>query len=133
MFILCGFFLAGLQKFDLIFTCLTIFTVSIYFIFIFKPDLLSYLTNPFIGKLGVSSYSVYLIHYHVGSACIIMYNEYIGKESYITLFLLVVLFFLFGLFSYKYLERPISNQLRKILFKKRVEKPNEIQELAKVK
>jgi peptidoglycan/LPS O-acetylase OafA/YrhL len=114
--VLCGFLQAGLQKFDLIFTILTFITITIYLIFVYKSHLLIYLTNPFIGKLGVTSYSVYLIHYHIGAGCIVMYRNYFGKESYLLLFLLVIFFFSFGLFSYNYLEKPLSNQLKKLLF-----------------
>ncbi|GGF06935.1 Peptidoglycan/LPS O-acetylase OafA/YrhL, contains acyltransferase and SGNH-hydrolase domains [Chishuiella changwenlii] len=112
----------GLQKFDPIFTVLTIITVITYLVFVYKSHLLIYLTNPFIGKLGVTSYSVYLIHYHIGAGCIIMYNNYFGKESYLFLFLLVIFFFSFGLFSYNYLEKPLSNQLKKLLFNKKTGK-----------
>lgn len=129
--ILCGILQAGLQKFDVVFTILTAFTVTIYLIFVYKSHLLIYLTNPFIGRLGVTSYSVYLIHYHIGAGCILMYNNYFAKESYLLLFLLVIIFFVFGLFSYKYLERPLSNQLKKILFKSKNEKLIEVPKLVK--
>ena len=46
-----------------------------------------------------------------------MYNHHIGRESYVIYFVMIISVILFGLFSYKYLERPISNFIKKILFK----------------
>ncbi len=115
--IICGVILVLQEKLDIGFSFLTIFTLAIYLTFIYQPKCLNFLTNPIITKIGVSSYSIYLIHSYLGSGIIEMYNHHIGRESYVIYFVMIISVILFGLFSYKYLERPISNFIKKILFK----------------
>ena len=114
--IICAILLIIQDKLDIGFTCLTVFTLLVYFTFIYKPHLLNFLTNPILTKIGVSSYSIYLIHSYLGLGIIEMYTQYVGKQSYTIYFVMIITVILFGLFSYKYLERPISNFIKKILF-----------------
>ena len=114
--LICALILVLQEKLDIGFTLLTMFTVMVYLAFVYKPNYLNFLTNPFITKIGVSSYSIYLIHSYLGLGIIEMYNQHIGKQSYIIYFVMIISVVIFGLFSYKYLERPISNLIKKILF-----------------
>ncbi len=99
----------------MIFICVLL----IYLIFIYKPEYLSFLTNKYICRLGVASYSLYLIHYHIGAATIKQIYKYLGKEVYIIPVFIMLLACSFALLSYKYLETPISNVLKKLLLKKK--------------
>ncbi|SFM94729.1 Peptidoglycan/LPS O-acetylase OafA/YrhL, contains acyltransferase and SGNH-hydrolase domains [Algoriella xinjiangensis] len=115
--IICALILVLQEKLDLGVVLLTIFTLITYFTFIYNPKYLNFLTNPIITKIGVSSYSIYLIHSYLGMGIIKMYNKYVGHESFVIYFLVIFIVLLFGLFSYRYLEKPLSNLLKKLLFK----------------
>ncbi len=92
--------------------------ILVYLTFIYKPEYLSFLTNKYLCKLGVASYSLYLIHYHLGVATIKQLYQYLGKEILLIPVPIMIIVCLFALFSYKYFETPLSNILKKILLKK---------------
>lgn len=95
-----------------------IFSALIWFIFLYKNGWLNFLGGKLISKLGRTSYSVYLIHQMIGVLVIIKISPYFGDYNWVISIGLMILFFGFGLLSYEYLEKPISNRLRYILFKK---------------
>ena len=93
------------------------FIYGLLILFIYKPDLLSFLGNRFFSKLGLISYSVYLIHQNIGVLIINKFSIYLGNSNWLIGILLIFLFFLFGVGSYKYLETPISKYLKKLMFR----------------
>ncbi|MGV0923096.1 acyltransferase family protein [Empedobacter tilapiae] len=90
----------------------------IWFIFLYKNHWLNFLGGNLIAKLGRSSYSIYLIHQMIGVLIIIRVSPYFGENNWIIPIALIVLSLVFGLFSFKYLEKPIGKMLQNILFKK---------------
>ncbi|KEY18779.1 acyltransferase family protein [Kaistella antarctica] len=94
-----------------------VFIYSLLMLFIYKPNKIRFLGNTFISKLGVVSYSVYLIHGHIGVLVINKFSWILGNYNWIIGVVLIGLFFLFGIFSYKFLEKPISTILKKIMFR----------------
>lgn len=80
---------------------------------VYYPEKIKYMSNAILSKIGIASYSMYLIHYHLGMVMVKYLNEKVAY-SYIWPFMVLVLVIAFGLFSYKYLERP----LRKLYEKK---------------
>lgn len=104
---------------NLIATFIILGIFSIYLTFVYKPQYLSFLKNKFICKLGVASYSIYLIHYHIGVVCIKQAYKYLGKEVLILPFIMIGLVCIFALLSYKYFETPVSKFLKKILLTKK--------------
>jgi peptidoglycan/LPS O-acetylase OafA/YrhL len=84
-------------------------------LFLFKPEYISFLANRTLSKIGVASYSIYLIHENVG---FLIMNRLAGSfQSWnwtIPIFL-IILSTVFALLSYKYLEKPFSVLLRKSL------------------
>lgn len=117
--LICGLMLVLQEKLDIGVVILTLFTLLVYFTFIYRPKYLNFLTHPLITKIGVSSYSIYLIHSYIGIGTIEMYTKAVGHETYLIYFIMFIAVLLFGLFSYKYLERPLSNFLKKVLFKQK--------------
>lgn len=97
-----------------------IIIISVFLILIYFPKYLSFLNNKWIVKLGIASYSLYLIHYHIGVATIKTIYNYFGKEILFIPLLIASLACIFSLFSYKYLETPISKILKKVLLNKNI-------------
>lgn len=99
-----------------------LFMASVYILlilFVYKPTVIAFLGNKFFSKLGLVSYSVYLIHQHIGVLIINKFSYIFGSYNWIIGVLIIPLFFLFGIFSYKYLEKPIGIILKKIMFPSR--------------
>ena len=92
----------------------------LFLIFIYFPKYLSFLNTKWLCKLGVASYSLYLIHYHIGVATINSIYDYFGKEILIIPLIIASLACIFSLFSYKYLETPLSKVLKKTLLNKKI-------------
>jgi peptidoglycan/LPS O-acetylase OafA/YrhL len=97
-----------------------LFAVSVYsllLLFVFKPKYISFLGNPFFARLGLVSYSIYLIHQHVGVVLISLFSPYFSTFNCFIGLLCILLSSLFALYSYQYLEQPLSKALKKLLFK----------------
>jgi peptidoglycan/LPS O-acetylase OafA/YrhL len=92
----------------------------LFLIFIYFPEYLSFLNNKYLCKLGVASYSLYLIHYHIGVATINCIYNYFGKEILFIPLIITFLACIFSLFSYNYLETPLSKVLKKTLLSKKI-------------
>ncbi|HEY6143542.1 MAG TPA: acyltransferase [Flavobacterium sp.] len=112
------FFIQTILIFNFYTCCFSFITYLILMLFIYKPNMVSFLGDKTIGKVGIASYSVYLIHENVGVFIIHKLSSLFGGINWLIPLLLLVLFSLFGLFSYKYLESPIAVKLKKIMFKK---------------
>lgn len=92
--------------------------LCIFLVFIYFPKYLSFLNNKWFCKLGIASYSLYLIHYHIGVATIKCIFKYLGREVLLVPLIIAFLACMFSLYSYKYLETPLSRILKKILLRK---------------
>lgn len=113
----CTLILLGVFSFSLTTTIFIIITYIFLLLFIYKPGCLSFLNGKLITKIGVASYSIYLIHNSIGVLFIYKLSPYLGSFNWILGIIMIILVCLFGLFSYKYLEKPLSNKLRKSLIK----------------
>ncbi len=87
-------------------------------LFVFKPNYISFLGNSFFSKLGLVSYSVYLIHQNVGILAIHNLSSHFGSFNWIIGLIMIVITFTFGVLSYKYLESPIGVKIKANIFKK---------------
>lgn len=87
---------------------------SFMVLLVYYPKKVEVITTPWICKIGVASYSMYLIHYHLGMVMIKYLNENVAY-SYAWPFFVLVLVVLFGLFSYEYLEKPLRRLYEKLL------------------
>jgi peptidoglycan/LPS O-acetylase OafA/YrhL len=84
--------------------------------FLFKPRYISFLANKTLSKIGVASYSIYLIHENVGFLVMNRIASVFQSWNHIIPIFLIILSTVFGILSYKYLERPFSAILKKSLF-----------------
>lgn len=104
--------------------CFAILVMLVFLVFLYFPEYLSFLGNKLFRKVGVASYSIYLIHQNVGVLSINKLSYYFGNFNWIIPILLIVLFSIFGILSYKYLENPLGKKLNILFFKKKAVKWN---------
>lgn len=106
--------LLGLKWQTILFCFISYF---VFLIFIYRPAYLAFLGLPFISKLGIASYAVYLIHENVGVLAIVKLSEYFGIYNWIIGIFMIIVSFAFGLLSFRYFENPISFRLKMFFLK----------------
>ncbi len=97
----------------------SVITYLILLLFIYKPNKLSFLGGKTIGKVGIASYAIYLIHQNVGVSLINNYSQLFGDYNWLIPIIIIGLFSLFGIYSYKYLEVPLGRFVKQLLFIKK--------------
>ncbi len=85
---------------------------------IYKPKLSAFLLHPLLVRIGVLSYSIYLIHESIGIFILKQYSGLMGRWSAAAPFVLLLLIVLFAEASYRLYEKPVMRLLKKLLFKK---------------
>ncbi len=90
----------------------TILCVFIFYSFLYNQKLLKFLTGSIIQKIGIASYSIYLIHQNIGILIINKFHLIFGKANFILPILITIIFCSAGLIIYKYFEKPFGNYLR---------------------
>ncbi|OAH74379.1 hypothetical protein AXA65_06355 [Chryseobacterium sp. FP211-J200] len=106
--------LLGMGKETLLF-CFFVYIILI--MFIYSPHYLRFLENPVISRLGICSYSVYLIHENIGVIIINKLSPYLVGFNWIVGVALLIICFIFGIYCYKYWENPISKKIKTLIFK----------------
>ena len=96
------------NKIEILF-CIIVYPTLL--LFIYKPQYLSFLSTKFISKLGVASYSIYLIHQNAGVLLINKLSGVLQGYNILSGLLAIVLFCSFGLVSYKYIESKCCKYL----------------------
>ena len=94
----------------------TVLFFTLFFIFIYKDFWLQFLLNPIFTKIGISSYAVYLIHQTIGTLLISKSISYFGAFGILIPTIMMVTFFTFGVFYYKYAEIFLLKKLKVLLF-----------------
>lgn len=96
----------------------SILTFIVLMLFIYKPQFVSFLGSKTISKVGIASYSIYLIHENIG---VLIINKLSSFQSlgWLAPLFVIILVTLFGVYSYKYLEMPFGKVLKNILLKNR--------------
>jgi peptidoglycan/LPS O-acetylase OafA/YrhL len=94
------------------------FLYVILILFIYKPSYVSFLGSKYISNLGIASYSGYLIHQNIGVLFINKFSFLFGNKNWLLPIICMCLFCLYGLYSYRYLEKPIETYLRKVIIRK---------------
>jgi peptidoglycan/LPS O-acetylase OafA/YrhL len=92
--------------------------VAMFLLFIFAPQFLDWLNLKPLRAVGVSSYSLYLIHEFIGVLLIHKYAHYFGKFDFLFPILLIVGFMFLCYLSYNYVEQPIGKYLKQRLIKR---------------
>jgi peptidoglycan/LPS O-acetylase OafA/YrhL len=83
---------------------------------IYKKKYLSFLDIPFIRRIGVISYSIYLIHEVIGVILVSRFGGYLGWSPLLP-FLVIGLAILFAELSYRFYEKKVAVFLKKFLFR----------------
>lgn len=86
---------------------------AFFMVFVYASQKVEFIAQPLLCKIGVASYSMYLIHYYLGMVVVKYLKENVA-DSYIWPFLVMIVVILFGLFSYNYLEKPLGKLYKKV-------------------
>ena len=90
--------------------CLLMF--SLFFLMIYQKKYLSFLANPLFTRIGVISYTIYLIHEEIGVLLINKYGKYLGNWSALSPFIIIILVICFAELSFRFYEIKVSMLLR---------------------
>jgi len=94
--------------------------IGLFICMIYRKTLLHFLDNPLFRRIGVISYSLYLIHEIVGVLLINKYGGYLGKFSFVSPLLVIVLAICFAELSYRFYEKRAALLLKKLLFRPQI-------------
>jgi peptidoglycan/LPS O-acetylase OafA/YrhL len=81
--------------------------MGLFLVFLYYPRALSFLSYKPISKIGMASYSLYLIHEVIGNILIMRYASYFGKLDFLFPLVLIAVMIGFSLLSFRFIERPI--------------------------
>lgn len=98
--------------------------LGLFFCMIYKKNVLTFLDIPMFRRIGMISYSVYLIHEIAGVLLINKYGKYLGSWSFVSPFLVALLVICFAELSYRYYEKKSASWLKKILFRSKSKQTN---------
>jgi peptidoglycan/LPS O-acetylase OafA/YrhL len=98
------------------FTTLIGFVVMLilFSLLIYSKKGLIFLENRFLKRIGVISYTIYLIHETVGILLINKYGKYLGAWSALSPFIVIIIIILFAELSYRFYEKRASVLLKKL-------------------
>ena len=94
--------------------------IMLFLLLIYKKEYLFFLNNALFKRIGVISYSIYLIHEVIGTLLINKYGAYLGRYSPLALVIVVVLIIVFAELSYRFYEKKTGAFLKKTLYKRKV-------------
>lgn len=95
---------------------------ALFLLMIYKEGYLSFLKNAFFIRIGMISYSIYLIHEEIGVLLITRYGKYLGSWSALAPLIVIILAACFAELSYRYYERGAALFLKRIFVKYNSEK-----------
>ncbi|WP_312765796.1 acyltransferase [Epilithonimonas sp.] len=116
--ILC-FILIILIHRSLLITAVSLIVFCLLYLFLYRQNLISFLGNPLMSKIGIATYSVYLLQNNLGVLIINRISPYFGKFNFIIGILVILLMFWLGTLLYKFVEVPGTKFLKSIIFKPR--------------
>lgn len=95
----------------------SIITCALLLLFIYRPGVINFLGGKSISKVGIASYSIYLIHQNIGVLLINKLSYLFNDLNWILGILILVPLSLLGVYSYKYLEVPFGKKIKSIVFR----------------
>ena len=102
------------EKFEIPLIVFSVIVFAFFMIFVYAPQKIEFMAQPLLCKIGMASYSMYLIHFHLGMVAVKYLKENVA-DSYIWPFLVMLVVIIFGLFSYEYLEKPLGKLYKKVI------------------
>jgi peptidoglycan/LPS O-acetylase OafA/YrhL len=92
---------------------IALFTTILFLLLIYKRNSLCILENTFITRIGIISYSIYLIHEVIGILLINKYSHYLGSCAMLSPFIVIVMAIVFAELSYLFYETKIARLIKK--------------------
>ena len=89
----------------------------LFCLMVYKPSAIQFLNNPLFIRIGVLSYTIYLIHEPIGILSIKHFGAYLGSLSPLAPWIMITLIILFAELSYRVYEKHSIRFLKKLLFK----------------
>ncbi|HMG81714.1 MAG TPA: acyltransferase [Ferruginibacter sp.] len=102
------------SSYDLTIRSIYLLLFVVFWIFVYFPGLLRWLNYPFITNIGLASYTLYLIHQEIGLILINKYAASWGRFDFLLPLLIITVFVLLSVASYRFVEKPINKFLKKI-------------------
>jgi len=100
---------------EMMIACFVMF--ALFLLMIYRNKYLSFLKGAFLTRIGVISYSIYLIHEEIGVLLINKYSKYFGNWSGLLPFMVIVIVICFAELSYRFYERRVALALKRIFNK----------------
>lgn len=100
------------SKFEIPIILFMVICILVFYSFIYNQKLLRVLENSLFQKLGIVSYSIYLIHQNLGLLIINKFSPRLGKLNFLLPFLNIMLFCFIGIILYKHFEKPFGKYLK---------------------
>jgi len=91
--------------------CLLMF--GLFLLLICRRNYLSFLDNALFERIGIISYTIYLIHEEIGVLLINKYGHYLGSWSPLAPLIIILAVIGFAELSYRFYERKLSRMLKK--------------------
>jgi peptidoglycan/LPS O-acetylase OafA/YrhL len=90
--------------------CLIMFIL--FLLMIYNNKYLFFLKIPFLSRIGIISYSIYLIHEEIGVLLINKYGKYLYGWSALSPFIVIIIAICFAELSYRFYEKRISRFIK---------------------
>jgi peptidoglycan/LPS O-acetylase OafA/YrhL len=96
------------------YTILSFFLIMLvlFLLMVYRPDSLRWLKAPVLTRIGLISYSIYLIHEDIGVLLINKYGGWLGSWSPLAPFIVMVLFAGYAELSYRFYEKKAGMLIR---------------------
>lgn len=85
----------------------------LFLLFIYAPRYLSFLKFKLFSRIGLVSYSFYLIHENIGVLFIHKFASVLGNQQGLFPLLVIILFAAFSVLLYAQIEKPLASFLKK--------------------
>lgn len=92
--------------------------LCIFFLFVYKPQMLSIFENKLLIRIGVSSYFLYLIHQNIGVLIIYYFGKYFLPVGFVLPLMLMVFMTIISILYSENIDKKINKWLRDRLIKK---------------
>jgi peptidoglycan/LPS O-acetylase OafA/YrhL len=98
--------------------------IVLFMLFIYRPAYISFLNNRVLTRIGIISYSLYLIHENTGVLLINKFGTLTTSSILVKIFpvFLILVMIAFSEMLYRFYEKPVNNLFRKRLLSRAAKK-----------
>ncbi|SHN69427.1 hypothetical protein SAMN05444395_10574 [Flavobacterium fryxellicola] len=116
LFLLALFIFQAILIFNSYALSFIIIPCTLLLLFIYRHTLINLLDNKSVSKVGIASYSIYLLHQNIGVPTINKLSHLFNDLNWMLGILILSLLYLFGIYIYKYLEVPFGKKIKALFF-----------------